>query len=94
MNYAIIRTKKLTTNGNIAASIAHNLRERECPNINNNLTYKNEYYNITTLEEINALTDVFALQKNNVKVFEVMLTASPDFFEKSSDTNIILGYHL
>ena len=88
MSYAIIRTKKLTTNGNIAASIAHNLRERECDNADPNLSHLNEYYNITSLEEINAMTDVFMLQKNNVKVFEVMLTASSDFFENSSKEKI------
>lgn len=88
MSYAILRTKKLTSNGNISTSINHNLRKRECLNADPNLTYKNEYYNQASLEEINTMTDVFMVQKNNVKTFEVLLTASPEFFQKTSEKEI------
>ena len=83
MNFAILRTEKLKTFGNIAASASHTFRERETLNANPELTPLNLHNGATSSEEI--LTKVKKLlpkkmRSNGVLCIEYLITASPDFF--------------
>ena len=51
MNYAILRTAKLKTMGNIGGSLAHSYRMIETPNADPNLTPKN-HHSVATPEAV------------------------------------------
>ena len=101
MAFAIIRTKKLKTAGEIAGSGAHTYRERHTANANPRLTQKNVSTGATSkddlLEKVNRRLDtVKTVRSNAVICVEYLITASPeaftsgrldykDYFKKSLD---------
>ena len=54
MAYAILRTAKLKTFGNIAASASHNFRERETLNADPERTHLNIHHGAVSSEEVTA----------------------------------------
>lgn len=89
MSYAILRTAKLTSLGNIAGSAAHNFRERKTPNADKELTPSN----VTTgaqsskdvLEAVKAMLEtVPTVRKNAVLAVEYFIGASPEWFQHST----------
>ena len=97
MNYAILRTAKLKTMGNIGGSLAHNYRTIETPNADPNLTPKN-YHSVATPEVVKQAIQNRLPEKRRsdaVLCIEYLITASPewegwgtskeaDFFKRSS----------
>ena len=81
MNYAILRTAKLKTMGNIGSSLAHNYRTRETPNADPNLTSKN-HHTIATPEAVKkAIQDRLPEKRRSdaVLCIEYLITASPEW---------------
>ena len=97
MNYAILRTAKLKTMGNIGGSLAHNYRTIETPNADPNLTPKN-HHSVATPEAVKqAIKDRLPEKRRSdaVLCIEYLITASPEwegwgsskeveFFERAS----------
>lgn len=96
MAFAILRTAKLKTIGNIASSLSHNYRTRETPNADQNRSSLNEH----SVESAQAVKDAIQerlpekRRSDAVLCIEHLITASPewsgwgtsqerDFFEKS-----------
>lgn len=88
MAYAICRVTKLTHSGNIAASIAHAKRERETPNADQDRTPENEIIINGDAEKIQSMAEPAMTRKDNVKCVELMLTASPEFFDGKNPAQI------
>jgi 5S rRNA maturation endonuclease (ribonuclease M5) len=89
MSYAILRTAKLTSFGNIGGSASHNFRERNTPNADRERTPNN----VTTgaqsskevLEAVKArLETVPTVRKNAVLAVEYFIGASPEWFQNST----------
>jgi Plasmid recombination enzyme/Toprim-like/Protein of unknown function (DUF3991) len=89
MSYAILRTAKLTSFGNIGGSASHNFRERKTPNADKDLTPSN----VTTgaqsskevLEAVKARLDtVPTVRKNAVLAVEYFIGASPEWFQTAT----------
>jgi hypothetical protein len=81
MNYAILRTAKLKTMGNIGGSLAHSYRTIETPNTDPNLTPKN-YYTVATPEAVKqAIKDRLPEKRraDAVLCIEYLITASPEW---------------
>ncbi len=81
MNYAILRTAKLKTMGNIGGSLAHNYRTIETPNADPNRTPKNDH-SVATPEAVkkaiqNLLPD--KRRSDAVLCIEYLITASPEW---------------
>lgn len=97
MNYAILRTAKLKTMGNIGGSLAHSYRMIETPNADPNLTPKN-YHSVATPEAVKQIIKDRLPEKRRadaVLCIEYLITASPewegwgtsketDFFKRST----------
>ena len=97
MNYAILRTAKLKTMGNIGGSLAHNYRTIETPNADPNRTPKN-HHSVATPEAVkHAIKNRLPEKRRSdaVLCIEYLITASPEwegwvtnkeneFFERSS----------
>ncbi|MBE8610762.1 MULTISPECIES: MobV family relaxase [unclassified Psychrobacter] len=97
MNYAILRTAKLKTMGNIGSSLAHSYRTIETPNADPNLTPKN-HHSVETPEAVKqAIKDRLPEKRRSdaVLCIEYLITASPewegwgtsketDFFKRSA----------
>ena len=97
MNYAILRTVKLKTMGNIGGSLAHNYRTINTPNADPNRTPKNEH-TVATCEAVKQAIQNRLPEKRRsdaVLCIEYLITASPewegwgtdketDFFKRSS----------
>lgn len=97
MNYAILRTAKLKTMGNIGGSLAHSYRMIETPNADPNLTPKN-YHTVATPEAVKQIIKDRLPEKRRadaVLCIEYLITASPewegwgtsketDFFKRST----------
>ncbi len=97
MNYAILRTAKLKTMGNIGGSLAYSYRTIETPNTDPNLTPKN-HHSVATPEAVKqAIKDRLPEKRRSdaVLCIEYLITASPewegwgtsketDFFERAS----------
>ena len=80
MNYAILRTAKLKTMGNIGGSLAHSYRTIETPNADPNLTPKN-YHSVATPEAVKqAIKDRLPEKRRSdaVLCIEYLITASPE----------------
>ena len=96
MNYAILRTAKLKTMGNIGGSLAHNYRTIDTPNADPNRTSKN-VHTVATAEAVKqAIQDLLPEKRRSDAVLcvEYLITASPewdgwgtnkenDFFERA-----------
>ena len=81
MNYAILRTAKLKTMGNIGGSLAHSYRTIETPNADPNLTPKN-YHSVATPEAVKqAIKDRLPEKRRSdaVLCIEYLITASPEW---------------
>ena len=81
MNYAILRTAKLKTMGNIGCSLAHNYRTIETPNADPNLTPKN-HHSVATPEAVKqAIKDRLPEKRRSdaVLCIEYLITASPEW---------------
>ena len=81
MNYAILRTAKLKTMGNIGGSLAHNYRTIETPNADPNLTPKN-HHTVATPEAVKkAIQDRLPEKRRSdaVLCIEYLITASPEW---------------
>ena len=81
MNYAILRTAKLKTMGNIGGSLAHSYRTIETPNANPNLTSKN-HHSVATPEAVKqAIKDRLPEKRraDAVLCIEYLITASPEW---------------
>ena len=81
MNYAILRTAKLKTMGNIGGSLAHNYRTIETPNADPNLTSKN-HHTVATPEAVKqAIKDRLPEKRraDAVLCIEYLITASPEW---------------
>ncbi|MGP5313664.1 MobV family relaxase, partial [Psychrobacter faecalis] len=81
MNYAILRTAKLKTMGNIGGSLAHSYRTIETPNTDPNLTPKN-YHSVATPEAVKqAIKDRLPEKRRSdaVLCIEYLITASPEW---------------
>jgi hypothetical protein len=89
MNYALIRTAKLKTMGNIAASGQHNFRERETPNADPSRTALNTTTGAESSEKLveavkDRLATVKTVRKNAVLVLEYFVGASPEWFAEQT----------
>jgi hypothetical protein len=81
MNYAILRTAKLKTMGNIGSSLAHSYRTTETPNADPNLTPKN-HHTVATPEAVKqAIKDRLPEKRraDAVLCIEYLITASPEW---------------
>lgn len=81
MNYAILRTAKLKTMGNIGGSLAHNYRTIETPNADPNRTPKNDH-SVATPEAVEqAIKDRLPEKRRSdaVLCIEYLITASPEW---------------
>lgn len=88
MAYAIFLTKKLKTGGQIAGSASHVQRDRETPNAN---PYKENIWLMGNPKQ-DLVQDTFnhignqTIRKNAVLCVELVLSASPEFFRPSTQT--------
>lgn len=85
--YAILRTSKLKTFGNIAASASHNFRERETLNADPERTHLNIHHGAVSSDEVTAKVKNLLPEKvrsNAVLCIEYLITASPEFFENGA----------
>lgn len=88
-NFCILRTKKLKTNANVGASVSHCLRTRETPNADPELT-KYNWTNVKgSAEDVQKIAMARykkklpeKVRKNGVRAVELMMTASPEAFQK------------
>lgn len=85
--FCILRTAKLTSNGNVASSLAHSFRERETKNADKSLFSHNQYLGGKTAGEVmerykQLLPPEF--RSNAVRCIEYVITASPDALESLS----------
>jgi Plasmid recombination enzyme/Toprim-like/Protein of unknown function (DUF3991) len=89
MSYAILRTAKLTSFGNIAGSASHNFRERKTPNADKDLTPSNVTTGAQSSREVleavkERLATVPTVRKNAVLAVEYFIGASPEWFQHST----------
>ena len=81
MPYAILRTAKLKTNGNIGGSLAHNYREIETKNADSSKTHENTH-SLPNAESVkNAITERLPEKRRSdaVLCIEYMISASPEW---------------
>jgi len=88
MSYAILRTAKLTSFGNIAGSASHNFRERKTPNADTGRTPLNSTMGAKSSREVlDAVKERLATQakvrKNAVLTVEYFIGASPEWFARA-----------
>ena len=87
MAYAIMRAKKLANMGSVAASMQHCFRERETHNADQERTPDNQHLVAKSTDE--GMGKLRALlpekrRKDAVLVVEYVMTASPEWFDKST----------
>ena len=93
MAFAILRTSKLKTMGNIGGSGSHNFRERTTHNADSKRTHLNKTIGAQNTEQLkkavqDRLDTVKTVRKNAVLAVEYLMTASPEFFKNNSDETI------
>jgi hypothetical protein len=81
MNYAILRTAKLKTMGNIGGSLAHNYRTINTPNADPNRTPKNDHTVATPEAVKQAIQNLLPEKRRSDAVLcvEYLITASPEW---------------
>lgn len=81
MSFAILRTKKLKTFGNIAGSLSHNYRTRDTPNADANRTDNNRHMHKTAQQAESAIRARIPekRRKDAVLCVEYLITASPEW---------------
>lgn len=90
MAYAILRTAKLTSLGNIGGSARHAFRERETPNADPERTAQNRTNGAQSAREVieavkSRLETVPTVRKNAVLAIEYFVGASPEWFKAQSE---------
>lgn len=88
MPYAILRTAKLATIGNVGGSARHNFRERETPNADPERTASNTTSGAQSAAEVVAgvkerLATQAHVRKNAVLAVEYFIGASPEWFSQA-----------
>lgn len=86
-NFAIMRSKKLSSMGSVAAALKHCYRERETPNADADRTPENELLiGRSTDQVMGALRERLPekRRKDAVLAVEYVLTASPEWWEKAT----------
>ena len=80
MSYAILRTAKLKTLGNISGSLAHTYRTIDTPNADASRTHLNDNSLPTHADALQAIKDKLPekTRKNGVLCIEYLITASPE----------------
>lgn len=80
MGFGILRASKLKTTQNIAASLAHNYRDRETPNSDKQLTPQNTHSKESAAQVIEAINERLPAKhrKDAVLCIEYMVTMSPE----------------
>lgn len=84
-NYQIMRTAKLSSSGNVGASLAHAFRARETLNADKERTPRNQHMGAKSVEEAMAKYRALLPEKsrsNAVRCIEYVITASPEAYEK------------
>lgn len=83
MAYCIMRTRKLKTDGNVAASVKHALRTRETPNADPDKTPDNYRWPEDERAAMARYRDLLPqkVRKNGVRAVEIMMTASPEAYK-------------
>lgn len=87
-HFAILRTKKLKTLGNVAASGQHNFRERETLNADESRTHLNEHFGPQSTKELTSAVSALLpekTRKDGVLCIEYFISASPEWFKASGD---------
>ena len=81
MSFAILRTAKLKSFGEIGGSLSHNYRDRPTPNANSQLTQNNENSLSSAQLVMSAIKDKLPekRRKDAVLCVEYLITASPDW---------------
>lgn len=81
MSYAILRTAKLKTLGNISGSLAHTYRTIDTPNADPSRTHLNNNSLPNHADALQAIKDKLPekTRKNGVLCIEYLITASPDW---------------
>ena len=81
MSFAILRTAKLKSFGEIGGSLSHNYRDRPTPNANSQLTQNNENSLSSAELVMSAIKDKLPekRRKDAVLCVEYLITASPDW---------------
>lgn len=88
MSYAILRTAKLTSFGNIGGSAQHNFRERKTPNADPERTTLNRTSGAQSAKEVldgvkERLATQAKVRKNAVLAVEYFIGASPEWFSQA-----------
>ena len=87
MAYAIMRSRKLSSLGCVAASLKHNFRERETPNADQERTPENAHLVAgSTDQAMGKLRELLPekRRKDAVVAVEYVCTASPEWWKKST----------
>ena len=88
MAYAIMRTAKLKTGGNVGASLSHTYRERETQNADLEKTPQNEIIVKGDMDKMETMLDGVKKRSDSVQCVEVFMGTSPEFFEGKSESQI------
>lgn len=88
MAFAILRTEKLKTLGNVSASASHNFRERVTLNADPSRTRRNRTSGAQSAREVvdavkALLVTVPMVRKDSVLAIEYFIGASPEFFQNA-----------
>jgi hypothetical protein len=89
MSFAILRTAKLSSLGNVGGSASHNFRERNTPNADPERTSSNVTSGAQSAKEVieavrGRLETVPTVRKNAVLAIEYFIGASPEWFIEQS----------
>lgn len=89
MPFAILRTAKLSSLGNVGGSASHNFRERNTPNADPARTLSNRTTGAQSTKEVieavkGRLETVPTVRKNAVLAIEYFIGASPEWFKEQS----------
>lgn len=89
--FQILRTAKLTTVGNIAASGQHTFRERKTHNADSNRTHLNHGNGARCTDDlvkaINARLKTVDVKDDSVLCIEYLVTASPSWFSQKTEAD-------
>ena len=92
-HFAILRTAKLKSLGNVSASLSHTYRTRETPNADPSRADQNEHSHATPAEVLQAFKERLPnkRRKDAVLGIEYFVSASPEWF-KGRDRAFVDGY--
>lgn len=84
MPYAIMRTAKLKSAGNVAGSLSHARRERETPNADAELTKDNVVLVEGDMEKYEQMLEGIKSKKDSVRCIELVCTTSPEWAQSAT----------